>query len=51
MRDSLELGREKAKELSESRVKEAKLLLRENCFSGAYYLARYSIELALKGLC
>ncbi len=50
MRDSLELDREKAKKLSNSRIEEAKVLLRENSFSGAYYLAGYSIELALKAV-
>ncbi|MFA6916136.1 MAG: hypothetical protein WC222_07045 [Parachlamydiales bacterium] len=48
--NSLELDRDKAKYLSNSRLEEAKILLNENRFSGAYYLAGYSIELGLKSV-
>lgn len=48
MRDGIELGEGKAKKLSEFRLEEAKILYKEKKFSGAYYLAGYSIELALK---
>jgi HEPN domain len=37
-------------QLAEARLKEAKLLLREHEPSGAYYLAGYSIECALKAI-
>lgn len=38
----------KLKELSERRIKEAEILLKLRQYSGAYYLAGYSVELALK---
>lgn len=34
--------------LTEIRMKEAKLLLDNNCYEGAYYLAGYAVECALK---
>jgi hypothetical protein len=34
--------------LSIERLKESKILLDQGCFSGAYYLAGYSLECALK---
>jgi HEPN domain-containing protein len=34
--------------LSTERLKESKLLLDQGCFNGAYYLAGYAIECALK---
>lgn len=37
------------KQLSEQRLEEAKALLSNRKYSGAYYLAGYVIELALKG--
>ena len=36
------------KKLSKDRIREARILLANKKFSGAYYLAGYSIELALK---
>jgi HEPN domain-containing protein len=50
MSDSLELDKSKAQNLSLTRIKEAEILLKENCFAGAYYLAGYSVELALKAV-
>jgi hypothetical protein len=38
------------KKLSTLRIEEAKVLLDNNKYSGSYYLAGYSIELALKAL-
>lgn len=38
------------KKLAALRIKEAKILLDKRKYSGAYYLAGYSIELALKAL-
>ncbi|MVN23347.1 HEPN domain-containing protein [Mucilaginibacter arboris] len=35
-------------DLANSRIKESKVLLNNNCFNGAYYLAGYAIECALK---
>lgn len=34
--------------LAEMRVKEAKILLDNRCYQGAYYLAGYSVECAIK---
>jgi HEPN domain-containing protein len=34
--------------LAELRLKEAKVLLKNKCYEGAYYLAGYSVECALK---
>lgn len=34
--------------IAEKRIKEAKFLFEDDCFEGAYYLAGYSIECALK---
>jgi HEPN domain-containing protein len=34
--------------LARIRIKEAKVLLENNCFDGAYYLAGYAVECALK---
>lgn len=42
------MNRDQLKELSKLRIKEARVLLRNNCFDGAYYLAGYSVECALK---
>ena len=42
------MNRDNLKALSIQRIKEARILLRNNCFDGAYYLAGYSIECALK---
>src|SRR4051794_11351182 len=50
MAASLELDKEKAKHLSNSRIEEANILCKEGCFSGAYYMAGYSVELALKAV-
>jgi hypothetical protein len=42
------MNRKKFQEISKLREKEAKALLRAQCAHGAYYLAGYSIECALK---
>ena len=34
--------------LAEIRIKEAKVLLDSSCYEGAYYLAGYAVECALK---
>jgi HEPN domain-containing protein len=34
--------------LTEIRIKEAKVLLDRKCYEGAYYLAGYAVECALK---
>lgn len=50
MSNSLELNKSTAKILSESRIREAKILFYNKEFAGAYYLAGYSVELALKSV-
>ncbi len=45
-----ELDKNKTQELSQARIDEAKILLKEKYFSGAYYMAGYSVELALKAV-
>lgn len=42
------MNRTELKKLSRTRIKEAKLLLDNGEYSGAYYIAGYSIECALK---
>jgi len=42
------VNRTELKKLSRTRIKEAKLLLDNGEYSGAYYIAGYSIECALK---
>jgi HEPN domain-containing protein len=42
------MNRKDFQSLSRSRLKEARVLLRNECFEGAYYLAGYVIEFALK---
>lgn len=42
------LNRQKLKDLALIRISEANILLQNNNFDGAYYLAGYSIECALK---
>lgn len=42
------MNRKHLHQLTKSRLKEAKLLLDNDYYSGAYYLAGYSIEFALK---
>ena len=42
------MNREDFRQLAECRIEEAQVLLRNRKFSGAYYLAGYSIECALK---
>ena len=44
----LKLNRNDFKKLTKLRVREAKVLLDNNCFEGAYYLLGYAIECALK---
>jgi HEPN domain-containing protein len=35
-------------QIARMRLKEARILLKNNCFEGAYYLAGYAVECALK---
>ncbi|WP_089686833.1 HEPN domain-containing protein [Catalinimonas alkaloidigena] len=42
------MSREELKELSRIRIKEAKVLLDNKFYDGAYYLSGYSVECALK---
>src|SRR3954464_13012587 len=42
------MNRTDFKKLVELRVKEAKILLDNKCYEGAYYLAGYAVECALK---
>lgn len=42
------MNRSELQSLSRTRMREARLLLRAGYFSGAYYLAGYSLECALK---
>lgn len=42
------MNRKDLQELSKLRLKEAKLLIDNNSFDGAYYLCGYSVECALK---
>ena len=42
------MNRDDFKSLSKLRLKEARILLDNNCYEGAYYLAGYSVECALK---
>lgn len=42
------MNRDDFQELSNLRIREAKVLLKAGQFSGAYYLAGYSVECALK---
>lgn len=42
------MNRKDFQELTEMRVREAKVLLDNNCFEGAYYLLGYSVECAFK---
>ena len=42
------MNKDQLQDLSKTRIKEARVLLRNNCFDGAYYLAGYSVECALK---
>lgn len=42
------MNRAELKRLSHIRIKEAKLLLDGRCYNGAYYLAGYAVECALK---
>lgn len=43
------LSRIDLQKISEMRIKEAILLLQNGYFSGAYYIAGYSVEIGLKG--
>jgi hypothetical protein len=38
------------RQLAETRLREAKLLFQDREFSGAYYLAGYTVECALKAI-
>ena len=42
------MNRSDFQKLAEIRIKEAKVLLDNKCFEGAYYLAGYAVECALK---
>lgn len=42
------MNRRDLQKLSRLRLKEANILLRNNCYEGAYYLAGYAIECAIK---
>jgi hypothetical protein len=42
------MNRSELQRLSNARIREAKILFRANEFSGAYYLAGYALECALK---
>lgn len=42
------MNRKELQELAEIRIKEAEILLKSECYDGAYYMAGYSIECALK---
>jgi len=42
------MNRSDFQKLTELRVREAKTLLENNCFEGAYYLLGYAVECALK---
>ncbi|HEY0080730.1 MAG TPA: HEPN domain-containing protein [Pyrinomonadaceae bacterium] len=42
------MNRSDFQELSRLRIKEAKVLLDNKCYEGAYYLAGYAVECALK---
>jgi HEPN domain-containing protein len=42
------MNRRDLQRLAEKRIKEAEVLLRAKCYDGAYYLAGYAVECALK---
>lgn len=42
------MNRSDFKQLTEIRIREAKVLLTSKCYEGAYYLAGYAVEWALK---
>jgi len=42
------MNRSDFQKLTEIRMKEAKVLLSNACFEGAYYLAGYAVECAIK---
>ena len=42
------MNRKEFQSLTVLRTREAKILLRENCYAGAYYLTGYAIECVLK---
>ncbi|WP_368985793.1 HEPN domain-containing protein [Caldifermentibacillus hisashii] len=42
------MNRKELQELAEIRIKEAEILLKSECYDGAYYMAGYSIGCALK---
>ena len=44
----MEISKSDLEKLSETRLREAGLLLENKLYSGAYYIAGYSVELALK---
>ncbi len=44
----ISMNRSDFQKLAELRIKEAQILLENNCFEGAYYLAGYAVECALK---
>ena len=44
----MEISKSDLKALSDLRIQEAKVLLENKQYSGAYYIAGYSVELALK---
>lgn len=50
MQKSLELNKQSAQKLAIMRLEEARILFDKGYFSGAYYLAGYSIELAIKAV-
>lgn len=48
MKEELKIDYSTFKDLSEARIREAAVLFNEGLYNGAYYLAGYSIECALK---
>ena len=42
------MNRSDLQQLSDVRIREAEVLLNNNCYQGAYYLAGYAVECALK---
>lgn len=48
MRENPPLNRDDLKKLSHQRLEDASALLESKCYSGAFYLAGYAVECALK---
>lgn len=48
MSTTRKIGRRDLQQLARERLREAKILLKSNCPCGAYYLAGYAVECALK---